>query len=707
MASTPIFGFEVDSSPSVGHDVLPQLFKLASDVETELAAIIPFTNMVTDYAADPTGATDSSSALQDALNDGCKCIYFPPTLADGVTRAQYLFDPAARGHAGGFDMATATGDDVEIFSYGAKLILPATTTVTANIAFIKLTLGNKQKIHGFQVDGTTTASGSGSVGGFAVGNGAYGAEVYGNYFTNFNNSAPGGGAGSGLITTYNGGDVYPYPSYQATLGTTIAAGTRTVTPSSMRGIYPGRYLLVDNIVTPAAEERVVVTDVTATTFTAVFANNHLSTADVSFRDGYWQAANIHDNFFYYNLSATPLVINSRGNKIVNNTSVQSGKTGLMHGIYMQGGDNYIAGNYFEGVYGYTFHQYPADASHDTTGNIWQGNWSVDPVTQHGVVVVLTSTTNPLFPAGTSMGRNVTFRGNHFIKRSANVTTIPTAGLAIDGPAIVEGNFFEDTTSANTYNGGSNTGIGNEWLRVGPHSIVSSNQFLSFASLTTNVASSFILGTYSGGNSNGVVVTNNTFYRARASVAISLPGATCVAANNTFDTITGDANAATFPLIEVGTYTNVSGNVSRSGNQKMLTLANLAQTGNTSLGNTSDSGGAFTYVRGLLYGEGAALTVAGNAVAPTHEIHKVADTGGLIKNITLPLNFTDGTIIFIAGSTPFTMDATGNLFSALTPSVGDVVGCVYSPSDSKWYCKIGGGGGGGSQAEILKFASLRG
>jgi len=58
-----------------------------------------------------------------------------------------------------------------------------------------------------------------------------------------------------------------------TLGTSIPAGSQTVTPGSMDGIYQGAILQVGG----ASPEQVTVTAVTATTFTAVFANSHLNT----------------------------------------------------------------------------------------------------------------------------------------------------------------------------------------------------------------------------------------------------------------------------------------------------------------------------------------------------------------------------------------------------------------------------------------------
>jgi hypothetical protein len=56
-----------------------------------------------------------------------------------------------------------------------------------------------------------------------------------------------------------------------------AAGAATITPASMANISVGTSLLVD---TGASQETVVVTAVTATTFTATFANTHSSTWNI-------------------------------------------------------------------------------------------------------------------------------------------------------------------------------------------------------------------------------------------------------------------------------------------------------------------------------------------------------------------------------------------------------------------------------------------
>lgn len=65
-----------------------------------------------------------------------------------------------------------------------------------------------------------------------------------------------------------------------TLGTNIAAGTRTVTPASMARIFVGQRLHIDQG-SATVGESVVVTAITATTFTAVFAFAHVIASTVT------------------------------------------------------------------------------------------------------------------------------------------------------------------------------------------------------------------------------------------------------------------------------------------------------------------------------------------------------------------------------------------------------------------------------------------
>lgn len=86
-------------------------------------------------------------------------------------------------------------------------------------------------------------------------------------------------------TPYVANDILTFASIRAlvepvvntTLGTVVSPGINTVIPLSMAGIYQGAQLIVG---TGADVEIVVVTSVTATTFTANFAFSHLSTDPV-------------------------------------------------------------------------------------------------------------------------------------------------------------------------------------------------------------------------------------------------------------------------------------------------------------------------------------------------------------------------------------------------------------------------------------------
>jgi hypothetical protein len=78
---------------------------------------------------------------------------------------------------------------------------------------------------------------------------------------------------------------------------------------------------------------------------------------------------------------------------------------------------------------------------------------------------------------------------------------------------------------------------------------------------------------------------------------------------------------------------------------------------------------------LIQGVGAVLTVAANAITPTNCIHNINNAGGLIKTINVPAGFT-GVLWLIAGTVPYTTDATGNISRAITPAAGQATAYVY-------------------------------
>ena len=127
-------------------------------------------------------------------------------------------------------------------------------------------------------------------------------------FVDFNGAGPVGGVDPGMLwsalyvgTADGATGSWDAPTFGAKASTTtvvasLVAGTRTVTPVSMAGIWnPANYSTgVGTVLTivnsdGTAGELVTVTAVTATTFTAIFANNHganfLVNAPIVFENG--------------------------------------------------------------------------------------------------------------------------------------------------------------------------------------------------------------------------------------------------------------------------------------------------------------------------------------------------------------------------------------------------------------------------------------
>jgi hypothetical protein len=84
------------------------------------------------------------------------------------------------------------------------------------------------------------------------------------------------------------------------------------------------------------------------------------------------------------------------------------------------------------------------------------------------------------------------------------------------------------------------------------------------------------------------------------------------------------------------------------------------------------------------GQGAALAVMSNAIAPRAYVHHVG--AGLIKNINVPT----GSTVFLTSCIQlipdgvFTTDTTGNIANAYTAAVGQTVTACYDPTATKWY-----------------------
>jgi len=80
-----------------------------------------------------------------------------------------------------------------------------------------------------------------------------------------------------------------------------------------------------------------------------------------------------------------------------------------------------------------------------------------------------------------------------------------------------------------------------------------------------------------------------------------------------------------------------------------------------------------------------VAVVGGVFAPTTFISKVADAGGAIVTITPPYTGFAGLIFLIAGTTPFTWTAAGNIFALGTSTAaGRAMGFLFNPLTQKWH-----------------------
>lgn len=145
--------------------------------------------------------------------------------------------------------------------------------------------------------------------------------------------------------------------------------------------------------------------------------------------GGFQGALIEDCYIHDGAAMTGIIVNSSGNTIRNNVIRDVGNTSNRHGLYIQGGDNLIDGNWIERAGGYSLHAWQKVPGVDGSGNVYTNNRSITPGVQHMIASGLPG-----------LNRNVTITANLF--RGVG------AGLATDVPAIVSGNTFDEVGAAN-------------------------------------------------------------------------------------------------------------------------------------------------------------------------------------------------------------------------------------------------------------------
>lgn len=131
--------------------------------------------------------------------------------------------------------------------------------------------------------------------------------------------------------------------------------------------------------------------------------------------------------FIHDLLGNGLLIDSSRNLITGNRIERVGTTGLYHGIYMQGGDNRIVGNTIMSASGYSLHNWDYVPNLDGTGNVYEGNLSINPGLGHMVIGGVT--------------RQTTIAGNTF----RNTNGSQSGGIDARAPVIVQANTFEDVT----------------------------------------------------------------------------------------------------------------------------------------------------------------------------------------------------------------------------------------------------------------------
>lgn len=679
------------------------------------------------YSADNTGAVSPRAGIQAALSSGALRVVLPNRATAvglySITQADITANSTV--------LSVPAGVTLE-FEKGAKITLPATVTKHASGTRIIATGDSAKVINPTIVGANTTTNTFNCCSFYAIAPGPN-TVIDGADISNFNDNNL--TAGAELIAVGAGGLTQVV---NTTLGTVVTAGLRTVTPASMSQIYKGQFLRIGG-----ATEDVLVTGLTATTFEAQFTQSHGTTDSVIGYDDGFTRVKIKDSYLHDSAYATAIDITSNGNWVTGNRVTNIGVGGTQHGIYMSGGDNYVGFNEFRGANGFFDHQYPANGNLDLSGNRFDHNLVVGGL---GVTIIngTSSGNNPRLPIGTSIQNYAIFTGNVFI--DASLTSERPVILKGNNWWFNNGNgsvsypFNSQVGVDNFVNGKV---MGNSWInsnRPLNGASVSLGTAIALIGAKPNYLSLQPESGFAGAPNNGYPdSTGGDLYlmsgngRRVFRVVSNLAGAVAV-------TITSNPGVVTGGLFQADIRTYTSGvdfvlGTDDTPTQLAVTATNLALAIDNTPGNGAnrivaaqakvnvntgiatdvwvipqagqaviistnqaarvdalmgEDGGVYGptgsggITKVLWQGEGAVLSITSNAIAPTNSIHHVG--AGLVKNLALPVGFTAGTVYLIADATPFTMDATGNLFGALTPSAGDVVTCAYSTSDTKWHCK---------------------
>jgi len=414
-----------------------------------------------DYGSDGTAI---ANALQAAGATGARRLYIPS--------GTWQFSQSQINAAGKL-LDLTNFDYLEVFGDGIGktiLTLPDPFTVnSAGTSFFFLP-GYHQRIHDLSFRGANSVIGSTSnLTGIAV----WGrhCRVHDCEFYRFNSNTQ---AGAACVSTYGN---YAPATVNTTLGTTIAAGSQTVTPASMIGIYKGLVLSIGG-----TSENVTVTAVTATTFTATFANAHSASDSVTaqshwFNYGTFERLYVHDCF-----TCTAFVNNGLGNTWRNSRVLRCGNTaGYQHGIYNQGGHSLFHDIYFEGIGGYSIHQYPNFGGvEDSSGNVYDRIVSINPGTMHAIITQegrqdidgdVSNGSDSILPAGLGLSRYTRIT-NCLFKNTFNEPY--WSSLDLPGPVYFDGNVLEDVAridSRSAYSQFTPNNISRRIFATGPIAVI--------------------------------------------------------------------------------------------------------------------------------------------------------------------------------------------------------------------------------------------
>lgn len=492
-------------SPQDVRDFLVSVYAPVQQIEVAASNSATIAKARADYLCD---GTDDEAQIQSAITATAATAHKRLHLNAGTYNLS--------GMTGGTILDLSTNNDLYLYGDGAsKTILsyPVGKTLTASLNIIELG-GLRQRVGDLRIQvGTGTPAGY-VVRSIRVGAAALHALVERVEIAGIFGAGDAGGSGLDLYKPWD------QATAQTTLGTAITAGAdRVATPGSMAGIYDGCWLRI----TGGTQEDVVVKSVTATTFTADYANNQDADHVVSIMGNGAAFGTYRDVYIHDFPTGCGIICNSRGNLFDNVRIVKIGTLTTQHGIYTQQGGNEYRDCYVEGVFGYSCQFYnPSVDNTEQSGSKWNGFVSVNPGEGHLVLYGCqsASATNPQLLSGEPNARYHQVIGCTF-RNTKDYTNTP-GGVTVNDSAIISGCVFED---ANLRSGDAAINV----TGADTQAVIANNLF---DTLRTTAAGKYIYVR----NDARVLIEGNTFRRCK-NIVIDLTGggtpatSGCVISNN--------------------------------------------------------------------------------------------------------------------------------------------------------------------------------